>query len=277
MRLARHLSVAVVLLAALPAAGQVTVTFENPTLAQPLPGPNTFQNGATLAPAGSFTTAGATFNNTYTAQFDSWSGWSYSNVKDVTTAGFTNQYAAYNLPGGGGAAGSDNFGVANAFNPGDATIALPAGLRPASMQVTNTTYAALSMLNGDQFAKKFGGPTGNDPDFFRLTITGKNAAGQSTGSVQFFLADYRFTNNSQDYVVSQWTTVDLSTLAADTAVLSFGLDSTDNGPFGMNTPAYFAMDNLVLTPVPEPSLVVLAAAAGLGGWRLVRRRARGGP
>jgi hypothetical protein len=36
------------------------------------------------------------------------------------------------------------------------------------------------MLNGDSFAKKFGGASGNDPDFFKLTIIGKNAAEQTT-------------------------------------------------------------------------------------------------
>jgi hypothetical protein len=273
MRFARYLTAAALLaVAAAPAAGQITVTFENPTLAQPLPGPNTFQNGSTLSPPGSFTAGGATFNNSYDSTFGSWSGWSYSNVTDTSTAGFTNQYAAYHLPGGGTGDNSANYGVATAFSPGDATIALPAGTRPDSMRVTNTTYAALSMLQGDPFAKKFGGQTGNDPDFFLLTITGKNAQNADTGTVQFYLADYRFADNGKDYVVSQWTTVPLSSLGADTTVLSFGLSSSDVGAFGMNTPAYFAMDNLVLTPVPEPAAVGLAAAAGSRLWRLARRR-----
>src|SRR5262249_30398212 len=152
--------------------------------------------------------------------------------------GFTNQYAAYNVPGGGTGDGSANYGVAFAFSPGDATTALPAGHRPLSMRVTNTTYVALSMLQGDQFAKQFGGPTGNDPDFFLLTVTGRNAQGQSTGSVDFYLADYRFADNGLDYVIRTWTTIDLSALGADTRSLSFGLSSSDVGMFGMNTPAF---------------------------------------
>src|SRR5829696_8207841 len=84
------------LLAAGPAAAQTIVTFENPTLAQPLTAPNSFQNGATLSPPGSFTTAGSTFNNSYNASFGAWSGWSYSNVTNITTPGFGNQYAAFN-------------------------------------------------------------------------------------------------------------------------------------------------------------------------------------
>jgi hypothetical protein len=272
MRCVRTLPVALTLLAAVaPAAGQTTVTFENPTLSQPLSGPNTFQNGSTLSPPGSFTTAGATFNNSYNATFDTWSGWAYSNVTNVTTPGFGNQYAAYALPNGGGD-NSSNFGVAFTFNPGDATIQLPVGMRPASVRLTNTTYAALSMRDGDQFAKKFGGTSGNDPDFFLLTITGLNGQNQPTGSVNFYLADYRFTDNSLDYIVAQWTTVDLSALGEDTSRLSFALTSSDVGAFGMNTPAYFALDNLVLTPVPEPSLVGWSVAVAFGAWRLIRRQ-----
>lgn len=258
--------VSLLLLAVAPAVGQTTATFENPTLTQPLPGPNTFQNGATLTPAGSFASSGVTFNNSYNPTFGSWSGWAYSNVTDVTTAGFGNQYAAYHLPGGGGDQ-SANYGVAFNFAAGDATVAVPAGLRPQAMRVTNTTYAALTVRDGDQFSKKFGGPTGNDPDFFRLTVLGRNAQNQPTGSVEFYLADYRFATNSQDYIVSQWTTVDLSTLGGDTTRLLFDLTSTDVGPFGMNTPAYFAADGLTFTPVPEPAAVGLVAAAGLAGWR----------
>ncbi|QEL19210.1 Ig-like domain repeat protein [Limnoglobus roseus] len=229
-------------------SGTTAADFENFSLP-----PNSFYNGADGA--GGFNTGGGQFNNSYNSSFDVWSGWSHSNVTDVTTAGFGNQYAAYNVPGGGtGAGGSANYGVAFGFPgsggfPGDPiTIDLPAGQRPQSMQITNTTYAALSMRDGDAFAKKFGGTTGNDPDFFLLTITGKNASGADTGTRTFYLADYRFADNSKDYIVSQWTTVDLSSLPTATTQLSFALSSSDVGTFGVNTPTYFAMDDLILTP-----------------------------
>ena len=56
--------------------------------------------------------------------------------------------------------------------------------------VTNSTYAAISMRDGDQFAKKFGGESGDDPDFFRLVAHGYKD-GSLTDSVEFFLADYQ--------------------------------------------------------------------------------------
>lgn len=235
-----------------------------------LPGPNSFYNGSDLA--GGFTSRGAFFNNIYDASFDVWTGWSYANVTDVTTPGFMNQYSAYHLPGGGGHA-SANYGIAFNFAVGDARVSLPAGHRPLSARITNTTYAALSMRDGDSFAKKFGGPTGNDPDFFLLTIQGRDAANAITGSIDFFLADYRFPNNALDYIVSTWTTVDLSSLPEQTVALTFGLTSSDVGPFGMNTPAYFALDNLQVTAIPEPGGLALLGVLAAAPW-VVRRRRR---
>jgi Domain of unknown function (DUF4465)/PEP-CTERM motif len=258
-----HMALLLSVFLSAPAPAQV-IDFEDLTV--PAAG---YYNGSDGA--GGFTSRGARFNNSYSAQFGAWSGWSFSRVTNVTTPGFSNQYAAYNLPSGTGDA-SPTYGVAFNANPGDATVQLPAGTHPVSVRLTNTTYAALSMLNGDQFAKKFGGPTGNDPDFFRLTIQGRDAAGALLGSVEFFLADYRFANNALDYVVSQWTTVNLAGLPATTARLTFALDSTDNGPFGMNTPAYFAVDNLVVAPVPEPGAFALMAVGMVGGFATLRRR-----
>jgi hypothetical protein len=115
--------------------------------------------------------------------------------------------------------------------------------------VTNGTYPYLSMLEGDGFAKKFGGESGDDPDFFLLTIKKYLGGELGADSVNFYLADYRFEDNSQDYIVEEWTYVDLSTLGnADS--LQFTMSSTDNSMFGMNTPAYFCIDDLTTTDMP---------------------------
>jgi hypothetical protein len=112
------------------------------------------------------------------------------------------------------------------------------------------------MLQGDSFAKKFGGASGDDADWFKLTIFGMDASNATTGSVDFYLADYRFADNSLDYVVSDWTYVDLSSLGSVNS-LGFSLASSDTGAFGINTPAYFAMDSLAVTAVPEPGHAAL--------------------
>ena len=107
-------------------------------------------------------------------------------MTDTTTAGYLNQFSV--LPRCNGADDSATFGVgfASQGNFYDA----PLITRPAddlrsfgSLSVTNTTYAALSMLLGDSFAKKFGGDSGNDPDYFILRIEGLDASGQPVGNV----------------------------------------------------------------------------------------------
>jgi hypothetical protein len=100
-----------------------------------------------------------------------------------------------------------------------------------------------------------------------LTVTGLDEQENPIGSIDFYLADYRFEDNENDYVIDEWTSVDLADLAGAWK-LSFGLDSSDIGPYGLNTPAYFAMDNLVFTPEPASAVLFLV------GLVLLKRRKR---
>lgn len=191
--------------------------------------------------SGGFTSGDVFLPNEYNAQFFSWSGWAISNTTDVETPGFSNQYSAI---AGSGANGSKNYAVTYAFGNNNIILQGEAAGKPVSgMYITNNTYAYLSMLEGDAFAKKFGGVTGNDPDFFLLTIRAYHNGNLSTDSVNFYLADYRFQNNSLDYIVDDWRWVNLSSLGAVDS-LSFRLSSSDNGQFGMNTPSFFCVDNI---------------------------------
>jgi len=98
------------------------------------------------------------------------------------------------------------------------------------------------MLEGDYTATPFGGTSGDEPDWFKLTATGKNAGGETVGTLEFYLADYRFENNDDDYILNTWEWFDLSPLGT-VASISFGLSSSKNNSGGMITPAYFCMDN----------------------------------
>jgi hypothetical protein len=241
------------------------VDFEDKTLT-----PNSYYNGADGA-AG-FSSRGAQFNNSYNTTYAAWGGWSYSNVVDTTTPGYGNQYASY-AGGGSDTTGSTVPGGIYAIGYGGGPlpyINLPAGQTAQTVRLTNTTYAGLSMKNGDPFAKKFGGATGNDPDFFKVTLTGYSttgAVGTTTGSVDFYLADYRFADNAKDYIVNSWTSVDLTPLAAAQSI-GFTFTSSDTGIYGINTPTYVALDNL--TTVPEPACTL--AIGCMIGWIAARRR-----
>jgi hypothetical protein len=199
--------------------------------------PDSYWNGSDGS--GGFTSCDTFFNNSYNSFYGSWSGWAYSNVQDTTTPGYTNQYAAYP---GSGADGSSNYAVAfgcsscSPFFTGPtvlATITIPDGRYAQSAMFANTTYAALSMLYGDEFAEPFG-----VDDWFKVTITGKSASGRTLANIDFYLAQ----NGS---IVADWTQVDLGPLCG-AKTLEFDFTSTDNGLWGMNTPAYVALDDLTL-------------------------------
>ena len=140
-----------------------------------------YYNGSDLA--GGFTSQGATFNNNYNAAWGSWDGFAASTITDNTTPGYGNQYSAIT---GGGQGGSSTYGVS--YPPYGSNITFDGSVVVEGAYFTNTTYSFLSMESGDAYAKAFGGPTGDDPDFFKLAIEGIDEAGNSTGVVDFFFS-----------------------------------------------------------------------------------------
>jgi hypothetical protein len=167
------------------------------------------------------------------------SGFVYSNMTDSVTSGFGNQYAAKPDVGNNG---SSKYAVAyGQMNK----IYKTASFNWIELYITNSTFAHNSMRDGDGFAKKFGGATGNDPDWFKVTIKGFKNGTLKSDSIDFYLADFRFPANAQDFIVRDWRKVDLRKLG-DADSLQFMLSSSDNGSFGMNTPAYFCLDDVRL-------------------------------
>ncbi len=219
-------------------AAQTTATFEIFSL-----GMDTFLNGSNLQ--GGYSSGNVFLNNTYDPGFNSWFGFSISSKTDVTTPGYTNEFSCIS---GEGFANSNTYAVAYmSYFTNNAVFSLEnnaSGKVLEGLYVNNSTYAFLSMRDGDFDAKNFGGISGNDPDFFLLTIKKYLNGVESSNQIDFYLADFRFTNNTQDYILDEWTYLDLSSLGnADS--LSFSLSSSDVGQFGMNTPAYFCLDNVI--------------------------------
>ena len=227
----KTLLIAICFLACSLATQAQTVSFETAQLDS-----TGYWNGADGT--GSYTEEGFTFSNYYDDAWGSWSGFAVSNIQDDTTGTWSNQFGVNTAMAYSGA----NFAVATL----GATISSEARVVDG-FYITNSTYATQSMLNGDSYAKKFGGVSGDEADWFKLSIIGKlDSAVMDT--VDFYLADFRFEDNTEDYIVNEWTWLDLSFLGNVTE-LSFEWSSSDNGDSGMNTPAYFCMDDLSVNTV----------------------------
>jgi hypothetical protein len=209
----------------------------------------------------------ASFRTTITryspAEF--WSGFAFSNKGDTTTNSWMNDTSSFT---GGGAGGTGNFAVAywQNYNP-PPLVVLPAGLRPSSVKLVNTTYTALTIRDGDP--NNFADGEYGVGDFLSVTFSGNSQAdglGSTTGTATFFLADFRSGNS---LVVDQWTDFSLTSLG-DARSISIGFASSDVGEWGINTPTYVALDDLTLVAVPEPStlaMLAVGATAWMARWR----------
>ena len=170
------------------------------------------------------------------SDWDYWYWFGYANRTDTKYETLDDQW---NNVVGGGYDDSDNYGVAYAaaFNgPCYVTVLNhEGGAAVPGFYITNSSYAYSSLTGGDPYAKKFG-----LGDWFKLTITGYDANDEVTGTKDYYLADLRDVNTA--YIINDWRYVDLSCLGK-VAKIGFELSSTDNGDWGMNTPAYFCFDN----------------------------------
>jgi len=221
----------------LTAISPAATTFDD--LALP---PQSHWNGADGA--GGFDSGGGFFTNNYNLDWEAWDGFAYSNRTDTQTRGIDGQYTAI---AGVGQGRSPNYAVACVGWAMPPTVTFETPRQLGGLYVTNCNYAYYDMLDGSPFSKKFGGQTGDDEDWLKLTITGLDAAGEIAGTVDFYLADFRAADNGLDYILDTWAFVDLNSLGV-VQTLTFQLDSSDRGIFGMNTPGYFCLDTIVPGP-----------------------------
>jgi hypothetical protein len=216
------------------------VDFEDLTL----PAVDTFYNGADGAQQ--FTSNDAVFGNSFEdfGTYVVWSGFAYSNMTDNITPGFGNQYSSF---AGMGADNSEKYAV---YTSGD-TLYLPSSSNFGNVSIVNTTYTGISMRDGDQFAKQFGSPNGpdgqpdgtNGEDYFYITVYGWDENDDLVDSTEIYLADFQSGDANDHYILDQWTEFNLSFLDGS-SYITFGFVSSDVGQWGINTPLYFAMDNL---------------------------------
>ena len=240
----KNLFVMITVISASLATGQTIIDLENFEL-----GKDTFENGSDLS--GGFHSGSIFLPNIFNTDFNAWAGWAISSMTDTMTPGFDNQYSCI---AGTGADSSATYAVGYFFDPVVIQIRDTQPNEIKGIMINNATYPYFSMRDGDGFAKKFGGASGSDPDYFLLTIKSFKDGQLSSESVDFYLADFRSENNSEDYIIKDWTYVDLSNFGIIDS-LQFSLSSSDVGIFGMNTPSYFCIDNISLSPAESTALI----------------------
>jgi len=222
-------------------SAQEVVDFESVSLT-----PESYNNGSDGS--GNFVFGMVELTNIYDAGWGSWNGFSASNITDNTTAGWGNQYSSFT----GSGRSSANYGI---YYPEGMISATPNQVID-SFYITNSTFSAISMRDGDAFGKQFGsiyaadGTTvdgTNGEDFFRVWVIAEDIWG-GKDSMLVYLADYRFANSSEDYILEEWLKVDVAGLHTYTSLISFRFESSDMGAWGINTPTYFAIDDIYHSP-----------------------------
>lgn len=189
----------------------------------------------------SYAENGVTFTNNFNETYSSWTGFAISNKVDKETAGYSNQYSVYATSG---AAGSANFAVGfyGAYNDERPTMAFAAGVEHqiVSAYLCLTTYTYKAIVDGDD---GYGGVRQfclDSLDLYTLVATGYDCNATQTGELSIKLADYTGTTA---VLFDNWAKVDLTVLGKVNKV-TFKLTSTDTGAWGINTPTYFAIDNV---------------------------------
>lgn len=199
--------------------------------------------------AGGFSSGGVWFPNDYNQEWGSWSGFSVSNMQDSITPGYENQFSAITALG---VNDSENYAVF--YSSGELKMHFDNPVSLAGFYITNATYTYLAMKNGDDYSKKFGGPDGTDPDYFKLIVSGTDINDEKTGTIEFYMADFTAEADSVDYILKTWDWVDLESLGV-VENIQFKLESSDVGDWGMNTPAYFCIDNFTVAKVTSSDFV----------------------
>lgn len=147
----------------------------------------------------------------------------------------------------GGNNGSANFAVHNGYSDFFNSQIYDASLKGFEfadgvervidhMYVTNTNYVLNSLTFGDGFNS-----AATDDTYFKIVAFGYNANDEEVGSLEFTLC------NGKDNILNKWEKWDLSPLGkVAKIVFNFTASEDQSGSYGLNTPAYFAYDDVAV-------------------------------
>lgn len=180
------------------------------------------------------------FNNNYIAEWGSWNGFA---VSDMTSTSYANYMTdQYNSAVGHGVGDSANYGVVFVSNwQGFTEMTLSnttTGATAEGMWITNTAWVVDAILNGDGMEGKF-----EKGDWLKLTLKGIKADGSESGTLEYYLADYRSDKEADRWYLDTWQWADLKPLG-DIVKVRFDIESTKKNNYGITTPTYVCIDNV---------------------------------
>lgn len=176
-------------------------------------------------------------NNNKEAEVTNWNGFVLSKNTNKTKTDSTNQFSVYDT---GGSGGSKVFVVFKqggknkiSFNDGSTHTF-------SSIDVNNTTLAFSIMKKTTLFDLK------EKDDFYELDIYGYDANGTRIDNpITTRLADYRFSDNNDKFILDEWKTVKLEDLGKVSA-LEFQLRSSAENDEENTLPMDVCLDNLII-------------------------------
>ncbi len=217
---------------------QTVATFDDQTLSTDTAYVNLAGTGSDVG----FNDGLAHFPCVYDSTYGWQGGFAYSNKVDSVHTGYMFPYSVKAAAGYGG---SSKYCAVYCNDPSNFTYYTRVALTGAAINkpvsgfyVTNSTYGYNTIRDGYFSATAF-----DSGSWFLLTIKGYTGGSLTADSVNFYLADFRAADAASRYILKSWEWVNLSSLG-NVDSLQFHLNSSDTaGGFGMNTPAYFCIDN----------------------------------
>lgn len=177
----------------------------------------------------------------YDTAYNYWSGgWAISESQNDSVGTYLNLYGCISGEGA-------NNSKAYAVGQNGSSIKLPENTTLTSIAYNNLTFTYEVLKNGNSFARAFGVDTVNNTndvkDSLILRIISTDSLKLPLDSISVALADYRFDDSADDYIVKEWRTKNAAITGTH---LIFKMESSVRNQYGNTTPNFFVIDNIGL-------------------------------